>query len=158
MPHGRCPSAATGPAGLPGEVRVWRKEGKIMHWIWQAHFDSVRALAFSPDSRSLLSGSDDDTLRVWDVERGQCVHIIQSCAISLYDLDWSPDGTRLASAGSDLLVTIWELESGEHLRTLRRGRPYERLDVSGVQGLTDAQRATLRALGAIEKKGGLLKE
>src|SRR2546430_14589344 len=105
-PHVRSTTEATGPAGLPGEGRVLRKEGKIMHWIWQAHFDSVRALAFSPDSRSLLSGSDDDTLRVWNVERGQCVHTIQSCAISLYDLDWSPDGTRLASAGSDQLASL----------------------------------------------------
>ncbi len=46
---------------------------------------------------------------------------------------------------------MWDLQSGEHLRTLRRDRPYERLDISGVKGLTDAQRATLRALGAIEK-------
>ena len=43
-----------------------------------------------------------------------------------------------------------ELESGVHLRTLQQDRPYERLDISRVQGLTDAQRATLQALGAME--------
>ena len=47
--------------------------------------------------------------------------------------------------------TSGSLERGKHLRTLRRDRPYERLDISGVKGLTDAQRATLLALGAIEK-------
>jgi len=36
------------------------------------------------------------------------------------------------------------------VRTLRRDRPHERLDISGVKGLTAAQRASLRALGAIE--------
>jgi hypothetical protein len=36
------------------------------------------------------------------------------------------------------------------LRTLRRDRPYERLDISGVKVLTQAQKASLRALGAIE--------
>jgi hypothetical protein len=35
-------------------------------------------------------------------------------------------------------------------RTLRRDRPYERLDVTGVKGLTEAQKTTLHALGAIE--------
>ena len=56
----------------------------------------------------------------------------------------------LASCGDDGAINMWDLESGKHLRTLRRDRPYERLDISGVQGLTDAQQATLRALGAIE--------
>ena len=45
---------------------------------------------------------------------------------------------------------IWDLESGEHLRTLRRDRPYERLTITGIRGLTEAQKASLRALGAIE--------
>ena len=62
----------------------------------------------------------------------------------------SPNGRWLSSCGDDGTITIWELESGEHQRTLRRDRPYERLDISGVQGLTQAQRASLRALGAIE--------
>ncbi len=63
----------------------------------------------------------------------------------------SPDGRRLASCGDDCVIHVWDLESAELRRTLRRDRPYERLDISGVQGLTDAQRATLRALGAIEE-------
>src|SRR5947209_3022953 len=69
---------------------------------------------------------------------------------AVQSLKLSPDGQRLASCGDDGAIQVWDLESGEHLRTLRRDRPYERLDISGVQGLTDAQRATLRALGAIE--------
>jgi DNA-binding NarL/FixJ family response regulator len=48
---------------------------------------------------------------------------------------------------------LWDLPSGEHLQTLRRDRPYERLNISGVKGLTEAQRASLRALGAIEERG-----
>ena len=46
---------------------------------------------------------------------------------------------------------VWDLESGVLLRTLRRDRPYERLTITGVKGLTEAQKATLRALGAIEE-------
>jgi hypothetical protein len=45
---------------------------------------------------------------------------------------------------------LWGLSSGAYLRTLRRDRPYERLEISGLSGITDAQRAALRALGAAE--------
>jgi WD40 repeat protein len=62
----------------------------------------------------------------------------------------SPDGKLLASCGDDGAIHIWELKSGEHVRTLRRDRPYERLNITGIQGLTQAKIATLRALGAVE--------
>ena len=46
--------------------------------------------------------------------------------------------------------SVWELKGGEHLRTLRRDRPYERLTITGIRGLTQAEIANLRALGAVE--------
>ncbi len=45
---------------------------------------------------------------------------------------------------------LWDLQSGEHLQALRRDRPYEWLNIAGIKGLTEAQKGTLRALGAIE--------
>jgi WD40 repeat protein len=71
-----------------------------------------RGLAFMPDSRNLLTGSEDGTLRVWDVESGQCVRVIQGYAASLFDIDWSPDGTQLISGGTDTLVTVWAVDGG----------------------------------------------
>jgi hypothetical protein len=46
---------------------------------------------------------------------------------------------------------LWGLENGELLQTLRRDRPYERLNITGTRGLTAAQKTTLYALGAIEE-------
>jgi WD40 repeat protein len=56
----------------------------------------------------------------------------------------------LASCGDDGAIHIWDGERGEYLRTLRRDRPYERLTITGIQGLTQAEIATLRALGAVQ--------
>ena len=64
---------------------------------------------------------------------------------------WRADGRMLASCGDDNTIQVWDRKRDQHLQTLRRDRPYERLNITGVQGLSEAQKATLRALGAIEE-------
>jgi len=110
----------------------------------------VYALAWSPTGAVMVSGGSDGMLRWWDLQRGECVRVRKAHQGAIQSLKGSSGGRLLASCGDDGAINIWELESGEHLRTLRRDRPYERLNISGVQGLTDAQRATLRELGAVE--------
>ena len=56
----------------------------------------------------------------------------------------------MAQSWLAVAMMLWDLHSGKHLQTLRRDRPYERLNIRGIRGLTEAQKATLQALGAIE--------
>ena len=93
-------------------------------------------------------------LRWWDVQRGECLRVQKAHQGTVQALKVSPDGRRLASCGDDGAIRLWDLESGDLLRTLRRDRPYERLDISGVKGLTQAQKASLYTLGAIERPSG----
>jgi WD40 repeat protein len=100
----------------------------------------------------VVSGGSDGRLRWWEVDSGECVQVREAHQGTIQALKVSPDGRFLASCGDDGAITLWDLERGEHLRTLRRDRPYERLDITGIRGLTEAQKATLRALGAVEKE------
>jgi WD40 repeat protein len=117
----------------------------------------VQALAWSPSGTQLLSGGSDGMLRWWDLQHGECVQVRKAHQGAVQSLKLSQDGRLLTSCGDDGAIQVWELESGERVRMLRRDRPYERLDISGVKGLTDAQKVTLRALGAFEEREGLLK-
>ncbi len=105
----------------------------------------------SPCGELLVSGDSDGMLRWWEVQSGECVRVREGHQRAIQALRISPDGRRLASCGDDSAIQVWDLESAELLRTLRRDRPYERLTITGVKGLTEAQKATLRALGAIEE-------
>src|SRR6266581_3923142 len=133
-----------------GELFVWCvHSGVLLHTLSELS-EIVYALAWSPAGMMLVSGGSDGMLCWWDVERGECVHTRRGHQGTVQSLKVSPDGRSLASCGDDGAINVWELESSEHLRTLRRDRPYERLDITGVKGLTEAQKASLRALGAIE--------
>jgi hypothetical protein len=57
----------------------------------------------------------------------------------------------VASGGDDGIVRLWDTSSGTLQRTLRAERRYEGLDITGLTGVTEAQRQALLALGATER-------
>lgn len=57
----------------------------------------------------------------------------------------------LISGSFDETIRFWDFQTGECLQTLRTPRPYDGMDITGATGLTQAQKATLKALGAVER-------
>ena len=71
-------------------------------------------------------------------------------------LAFSSDGALLASASLDGTIKVWEVQSGKCLHTLHAPGPYERMDITGVTGITEAQKIALKALGAVDEAGGMV--
>ncbi len=136
-----------------GELFVWdAQHGERVHTI-AGHPRIIYAVVWVMNGERgdmLVSGGSDGTLRWWIVDSGECLWVREAHQGTVQSLRRSPDGAKLASCGDDGVILLWDLHRGEHLQTQRRDRPYERLDISGVKGLTQAQKASLRALGAIE--------
>jgi WD40 repeat protein len=114
------------------------------------HTHPVSSVALSPDGRLLASGSFDQTVRLWEVNTGQNLKTLSGHTNWVWSVAFSPDGRLLASGSADATIKLWDVQTGECLKTLQPERPYERMNITGATGLTNAQKTTLKALGAIE--------
>ena len=91
-------------------------------------------------------------MRLWDAASGACLHVLAGHSSGVWRVALSADGSLAVSAGLDGTVRLWDARSGAALRMLRPDRLYERMDVTGLTGVTAAQRAALVALGAVESR------
>jgi WD40 repeat protein len=84
----------------------------------EGHNHSVRSVVFSPDGQRLASGSDDETVKIWDAMSGHYLQTLEGHNDSVRSVAFSPDGQRLASGSDDKTVKIWDATSGHCLQTL----------------------------------------
>jgi WD40 repeat protein/serine/threonine protein kinase len=82
------------------------------------HRAPVRSLAFSPDSRRLLTTSEDGIARVWDAATGARLHDLVGHASRVLCAAYSPDGKRIASGGDDHNARIWDAETFDQVARL----------------------------------------
>lgn len=128
--------------------------------IWQAHISPILAVHFSPDGHLLASGGNDQNVCLWDVTNlneltpDRPFKTLAGHTSVVRSVRFSPNGRLLASSSEDETIKLWEMPNGVCIKTLRPERPYERMNITGVTGLTEAQKASLKALGAIEEDTG----
>jgi WD40 repeat protein len=135
-----------------GTVRLWEAASGRLLATLQGHTGLVCGVAFSADGPFVASGSFDRTVKLWEAASGRLLATLQGHTGAVCGVARSADGELVASGSFDGTVKLWEVSSGTLLRPLRRDRPYERMDITGLTGITAAQRVALLALGAVEEE------
>ena len=100
------------------EVRKKLPPGVKLVRTLRAHTSVIGRIAWSPDGRMLASPSWDRTIRLWDVETGECLHVMQGHKETAYAVAFDPKGRFLASGSRDNTIKLWEPSSGQILHTL----------------------------------------
>ncbi|KAE9384028.1 WD40 repeat-like protein, partial [Gymnopus androsaceus JB14] len=82
----------------------------------KGHEDSVLSVAFSPDGTRIVSGSHDDTIRIWDATTGaQIGDPLKGHEHLIWSVAFSPDGTRIVSGSDDHTIRIWDATTGAQI-------------------------------------------
>ena len=83
----------------------------------EGHTNSVHSVAVTADGRRALSGSSDQTLRLWDLSSGECLRTFAGHPDMVRFVALSADERLALSGGNDKTLRLWELNSGHCLRT-----------------------------------------
>lgn len=77
---------------------------------YHGHMKSVRTIDFHPYSPYFVSGSNDTTIRLWDMKRNsECLAKYRGHLTNVNQVQFSPDGLWVASAGAEGTILIWEI-------------------------------------------------
>ncbi|KAJ2936117.1 hypothetical protein H1R20_g982, partial [Candolleomyces eurysporus] len=97
-------------------------EGVTCVFKLQGHIESVRSVAISPDSKRIVSGSWDDTIRIWNMETGaQVGEPLLGHGGDINSVAISPDGKLIVSGSDDKTIRIWDAETGMQVGESLRG-------------------------------------
>ena len=78
----------------------------------------IFSIAFSPNNQQLASGSDDGTIKIWDLTSGGCIQTLEGHSGYVWSVAFSPDCQQLASGSGDKTARIWDLTSGSCVHIL----------------------------------------
>ena len=98
-------------------VQLWYA-GRTYKTALTGHADDVTSIAFSHDSRTLASGSVDNTIILWDVETDAHKATLTGHTDTVVSVAFSPDGNLLASGSDDNTIILWDIDTGEPRTTI----------------------------------------
>ena len=133
-------STSNYPTNLPPQSNQTPLSKSVVHiktkppQTWQCvkvlkgHTASVNTIAISPDGQTIVSGSDDKTVSLWNLNTGKLMFTFFGQERQVYAAAISPDGNMLVTGGFDCKITSWQLNTKTFLRPLLSpNSPYSHL-------------------------------
>ena len=121
-----CPSKSRIRNLFSEHLPCWIKDLPVVQDDWdpllqilEGHSGWVRIVVFSPVGKLLASGSDDGTVRLWDLTTGSSLGSLQGHSNWVRAMAFSPDGKHLASGSNDCTIRLWDPATGASLGTLQ---------------------------------------
>jgi len=102
-------------------IVYWRNavDGPIGKLIFYGHTGTVYSVDMSNDMNTIISGSQDKTIKVWDAQNGDLLKTIIDHNGTVYDVEFNPVNDQFASCSADSTIKIWNSETFELIKTLK---------------------------------------
>ena len=84
--------------------------------MFSGHSGVVNAVAFAPDGKTMVTGSADTTVRLWDVATGAEIRRFTGITDTVYAVAFAPDGKTVLAGGYDHTARLWDVATGAELR------------------------------------------
>lgn len=118
-------------AGGHNTIKLWNLRGDSVKTL-TGHKDKVNSVAFSPDGELLVSGSEDRTVKIWDVSQGQNIETHEPITIQIrspvHTVAFHPDGQLIATSGRHAMLL--DINNQNEIATLRHDNWVWTLDFS----------------------------
>ena len=104
----------------PGDIIILNSITGSQTAVLSGHTKEVTCVVFSSDGTSLVSGSFDMTVRLWDVQTGRVVRTFSGHTHVVWSVSISADCTAIASGSYDMTICLWDIQTGECHYTIRQ--------------------------------------
>ena len=102
----------------------------------KGHSSSISSVAISPDGKTIVSGSWDKTIKIWDMQSGECLNTLEGHSSYVESVVISPDGKTIVSGDHNGTIKIWDMKNTKCLNTLKLHSGYVRSVAISLNGKT----------------------